>query len=509
MGTKALVQGHLVDLPGHLDLPLLGHGHSLTVDGEADQGGSVEAAELKNPEGLGAAVFQVDGVDDATAGQVLQSPLHRFGTGAVNHDRKGDVTVQEGGEALHEEGLVLSGRGEGEVHEVGLVPLLLLSEGEHPLEIFLEEGFPKGLASRGVGPFSDQERLGVGVDPLGGEEGAQRGRNGGGLPGGNPLEGLGEGADVVGSGSATAAGKGEARGESGLSHLSAELLRGERIDGLPLSNLREAGVGHQEEGPGPEFRQLGQRGEEAVRPEAAVEPQGLHGERLQGGGYGGRIAPCEGSAGQVKGEGDQEGAGEPEFVHGLEGPPQGRLGLKKVLAGLDQKGVHLTPQESQGLAPVALLQEGGGDLPQRGEKGARSHGPDDPTLPGRVPDGASGDEGRLLVDLFGPFFQAVLGQDVGRSAEGVCLDQPGAGFDILLVDPKHRIRSAEIENLRTGGVAGPGLRGKVHPLQGGAHGAVEEEDSVGGERKEGDHGMTPFFWSFAKTSERAPAFPMV
>ena len=83
------------------------------------------------------------------------------------------------------------------------------------------------------------------------------------------------------------------------------------------------------------------------------------------------------------------------------------------------------------------------------------------------------------VQLVGAVFQLVLGQDDPGAAEGVGLDDVGAGFEVLAVDVLDDVGPRDVEDFGT--VLAPqvvGLDGEGRRVDHGAHGAVEDEDTL-------------------------------
>ena len=155
---------------------------------------------------------------------------------------------------------------------------------------------------------------------------------------------------------------------------------------------------------------------------------------------------------------------------------RGRFQVQRVLLGLEQQRVHAALDQRVGLKRVGGAHVVEGHVAGDGDRaGARSHRPDDEALTS----GLAGDAGPGQCDLVGAFAEAVLGEHVGRAAEGVGADQVGAGVPVGAVDAGHHVGAREVQMLVAALVLRAAeVRGReVGRLQHRTHRPVEDEDA--------------------------------
>ena len=162
---------------------------------------------------------------------------------------------------------------------------------------------------------------------------------------------------------------------------------------------------------------------------------------------------------------------------------QARLEAAGVEAGFDEEIVGAALDEAFGLEVVigAKFGEGGG----AGDVEIFISGPDGAGDEARFGGGGIlvGDLAREFgggeVELVGAVFELVIGQRDARAAEGVGLDDVGAGFEILAMNILDDVGARDVEDLGT--VLPPqvvGLDGQRRLMNHGAHGPVEDQDTL-------------------------------
>ena len=251
----------------------------------------------------------------------------------------------------------------------------------------LDEGLTERLRAVGVGPLSDrQERRvlaerdvlverghpGLGPGP------ARRHR-----PPAQPLHHRGQ---VLGRGTAAAAGQGQAEllGEHGVR--VGQLGWAQRVPGAVGGQHRQPGVGHAGQRDARVPGQVAQVLAHLTRPGRAVQPDQGDAQRLQGGKRGADLAAQQHGAGGLDGHlGDERELG---ACRG-HGPPRADdrgLGLEQVLAGLDDDRIGPAADQSGRAELVGVPQVGEPGVTQGRELRAWSHGAEHPArTPGRGP----------------------------------------------------------------------------------------------------------------------------
>jgi hypothetical protein len=176
------------------------------------------------------------------------------------------------------------------------------------------------------------------------------------------------------------------------------------------------------------------------------------------------------------------------------------LGLQRVLAGLDQDGLHAAGDQARGVALVGVAELGVGDVAQGGELGAGAHGPDRPARPlGRgvgVGD-LAGDARPRLRELLDPFGDVVLAQVAEVGAEGVGLDTVDAGVEVGLVHGAHDVGTGDVEDLVAALVPLEVVQGGVLRLKHRPHRPVGHDDAFCeclAERSWGWAHAAPLYW---------------
>ena len=199
-----------------------------------------------------------------------------------------------------------------------------------------------------------------------------------------------------------------------------------------------------------------------------------------------RLDPLPGQHGAhgLDGAADQQGQRRAAGGHRLAHADGGRLQVQGVLRRLEEQGVDAAVDQGLGLDGVGRRHLVEGDIAGDGDRPRpRSHGADgEARLRGRRArvHGGAGEPGRGQGDLVGAVGEAILGQHVGRAAEGVGRDEVGAGAEVGVVDGPHHLGSRQVEVLVTSleGRAAEVLGMELARLDHGAHGAVEHEDAA-------------------------------
>ena len=171
------------------------------------------------------------------------------------------------------------------------------------------------------------------------------------------------------------------------------------------------------------FHLLGARG--------AVQPENINREGLENGYHSGNIRSNQHGAGGFHGHTDHQWSALACLAEGSFDSLQGGLDLKNVLAGFNNKQIHITGDQSLGLFGEGGLHLIEIDVAQRGQFGSGPHGPGHKTgflnraelrcyLPGqfRCP----------LVDRKGLALQLVFGQHDGGRPKGVGLNHIAASL---------------------------------------------------------------------------------
>ncbi len=136
-----------------------------------------------------------------------------------------------------------------------------------------------------------------------------------------------------------------------------------------------------------------------------------------------------------------------------------RLGVQRVEDGLDQKDVDAPFGQGLGLLGIGHAQLLEGDVARarvvdvgRNRRGLRLRAEgagDEPRPVGRavLVAGLAGEPGRGQVHLAGRVFEVIVGLGDPRRAEGIGLDQVGAGGQVLVVDLGDDVRLGDRQQL--------------------------------------------------------------
>ena len=157
-----------------------------------------------------------------------------------------------------------------------------------------------------------------------------------------------------------------------------ELPGTQRVAGAVGGELGQPGVRHAGQRDPRVPGQVAQVLAHLARAGGAVEPDGIHAQRLQRGKRGADLAAEQhGASGLDRHVHDQRHAGAGRGDGAL-GAHHGRLRLQQVLAGLDDQRVRAPAQQARGAELVGVAQLGEGDVAERGQLGARPHRAENP-----------------------------------------------------------------------------------------------------------------------------------
>ena len=486
--------GEGVDAMGDGEFFIGGEGHAVFVDGEGDDGGAVAAGHGEDFGGALLAVFEVDGVDDGFAGDAFEGFLDDVGLGGVDEDGRGDAGGDLFEHAVHVGLFVFADDGAAEVEHLGAFVDEAFGEGEDAFVVAgADHVFEVGDAGGGVHLLGDDDGLAVDLEGDGGE-----GAGGDGLRfvvtrgGDGVADGLGDGADVGGGGAAAAADDLDAVLGDEAMLVGGELGGGEAVAGASADVLREAGVGQDGDGHGRILAEEANGVVHLLGTGGAVEADDIGTEAFQHGEGGADLGAEEHGAGGFEGDLHLDGDGDAEVVHGVVTGGEGDLGLEEVLAGFDEEDVDAAFDEGLGLLDVGGEHSVVGDVAERGELGGGADGAGDEAglVGGGVFGGdAAGEAGGGEVEFAGALGDAELGEDEGGGAEGVGLDDVGAGGEVAGVDFADDVGAGDGEDFAAVFEAGVVLvDGESVVLDGGAHGAVVDDDTALQEIEEVAHG---------------------
>ena len=184
------------------------------------------------------------------------------------------------------------------------------------------------------------------------------------------------------------------------------------------------------------------------------------------------------------------------------------LDLQGVLAGLDQDAVDAAGDQAAALDGERPLQRRVVDMAERRQPGSGPDRAEHEALPavGEEPGRLAGDLAGPPVDLEGLVLELELGQRDRRAAEGVGLDDVGAGGEVGAVDLPDHVGPREVEHLGAVLLAAEvTLQVQVHGLDQAAHGAVAEQHPLAQQLDQRRHLRRPPGWARAWASRPAAA----
>ena len=437
----------------HPGLP--GLGDALVVHAEPHHSRAILFAQGEN--GLQGLPVAVHGIDDGLAAVCPEPGLNGGGIGGVDLQGQLHHRLQGLHGPCHHVGLVDAG--ETHVHVQDLRPGLLLLHAllEDIVQIIFPEGLLEPLFPGGVDPFADDPDAAEFRDAGGGADAPLFRR----WPGNGVFQHPGKGRDKVRPGAAAAAEDGDPQRQR-RNHGLGEFRRGDGV--FAGGRVRKPRVGLQNDGEGGPFSQLLHHGKQLLGTQGAVEAQGVHPETLQGQGHGGDCHPHEGPARGLKGHGDPDGK-----IGVLSGGQDGGLHLVQVAHGLKDHQVRA------GLLPghyhlpknvIGLIEGQAAQGLQQLADGAHIQGHLHRTVSGGGSGGAD-PPGDQLPRGVAAFFHLETVRP-----EGVGVEDIASGLHVLTLDGGDRLWMGQV----------PGLRqlphGKPRCLEHGAHGTVQQDDSV-------------------------------
>lgn len=193
----------------------------------------------------------------------------------------------------------------------------------------------------------------------------------------------------------------------------------------------------------------------------------------------------EHGTGVFDGAGDHGGNVVAEFAAEVVDGKQGGLDVAGVLGGLDKEDVGAAIDQALGLFVVTVAESVEGDAAGDGDGlGGGAHGTGDKAgaavLGFKFSGGLASDAGREGVDFVDSVFEAEFGEGDGMAAEGIGFDDVGTGLVVLTMDITDPIGACEKEVFRAvfKGGATPVFDGGVKLLEHGAHGAIEDKNSL-------------------------------
>jgi hypothetical protein len=351
-GEAVLVAQDAPAPPRHLELPVGGHRHPLLVDGADHHGGAEAAGERHHGVEAGAAVLEVDRVEDRAPLAPGQRPRHHRGVGRVDHQRHLDHPGEAVEEGLDVGRLVAVGVLQADVDHLRAAADLRPADLGGALPVAGGDQLLEGAAAEHVGALADEQRpVVVGqLDRL--EAGDQRAvvvRQGPRRP---PRRQLGQRRDVRRRGAAAAADQVEPAGVEEAAEDAPEVLG---ALGVAAVLVGQPGVGHAGDAGAGELGQRAQVVGHALGAGGAVEPQveevGVeqrHGERL------GVLAGEHGAGGL---DGRRHGDRQPPAGGGEGGldAEQAGLDVARVLRRLEQQVVGAAGHQPQRLDAEVLL----------------------------------------------------------------------------------------------------------------------------------------------------------
>ena len=447
--------------------------------------------------------FEADGIDYPLALDALEPGLDDGEIGAVDHDRHpGDVRL--GGDSVEELGYHFFRFEQPLVHvdvdDVGSPLHLLAGHIDRRFVVPLFDQAGETARAGDVGALADHGEVGVGVDDEGfhAAVAGKRGR-GGKRAGWFSRDDLGDGSDVIRAGAAAAAHHVEQPFGGVLPQLFGHLCRGFVVFAHLVG---EAGIQVAGEVGGSDGGQIFDGGAHIHGSHAAVDSEGeqvyvFHGipERF------GCLAGQGAVAGIAEGDRDYDRQTNSGVVEVLLNGVEARLEGEGVEDGFDQEEVdapfdkapHLGVISSGDLIETVGAEAGVVDV---GGEGQGDPGRADGTghkarlvgrLRGKVSGGAPGDLGGGDVDFLHLVLKAVILQRDRGCVEGVGLDQIGTGFQVVAMDFFDDLGAGEAEEIVASferermvpEQAAPIVRFiQAVALDHGAHGAVEDQDSI-------------------------------
>ncbi len=251
-----------------------------------------------------------------------------------------------------------------------------------------------------------------------------------------------------------------------------------------LDQLGQAGIGLARGQTFPVFRQPFDMLGHLLRAGGAIESDQRHVQRIDHGGSGGDVGADQQRAGGLDRDLDEDRRILACFGPRRLGGVDRRLDLQRVLAGLDQDGVHAARDQPLRLDDQPGFQRVVTDMAEARQLGARPHRADDEAFASvarKLLDRLARQLGRDLADLEGAVGQVVeLAQRDRRAAEGVGFHHVRPGLQIAAMDLAHDVGPRQVQNL--GAILLPPIvlfDIERHRLDTAARAAVAEQNTIG------------------------------
>jgi hypothetical protein len=451
----------------------------ILVDAAEHQLGAVGLQQLYGGAGLLGAELEVHRVQERLAGGGLQRLLHHGQVGSVGHQRQAHGLRQAGQEGLNVVQLVPFGIGKAHVQHVRARGRLGFAQRQRAVPVPRGHHVAELLGTDGIIAFSGHHGRLYLVVKEGFHAGDHPGDGGRERAGLQALHGGGEGLYVPRAGAAAAAGHVQQAALHERGHGGGEPFRGFQVAAVLV---RQAGVGHGENGElGPGGQPL-QAQAQAFRAGGAVEPYGGQREMFHGGVKSFGVVAREHFIGGVHGGRDHHR----DFEAGLlEGKPHGGeagLEVQDVVRGLEQQDVGAAIQQGSELLQVdgAQVVEGEAAGNEEGFIGG-TYGPGHVSLltgGGIFIRRGAGELYGGQVEFAHAGGEAVFGEHGGVGAEGIGLHEVGAGGEVVLVDLLYHFGFRHGEDLVQAFMAGIVGFFEAEALEVGAHGPVENGDAL-------------------------------
>ena len=493
-GLQAVLQGPLIDAPRHLQLALLGQRHSLFVDGHRHRAGAVLLQEGKEPVDLFPAALEVDAVDDAHAGQPFQRRRDHLRLGGVDAERRLDLAGEQPHHPRHRLDFVGAlGERHADVERVRSSLHLLAGDGENAVVVVAEEQLLHLAAALRIDPLADEQRprfllqrrrlQSAGEHRHPPRRLARRRRS---------AHGLDDGFQMSRRRAAAAAHDGEAEVADEARQVFGEVARRQRIMSHSLAILRYASVRLAAQRQRRVLGERPQRVDHLLGTGRAIEPHDVRAGGAEQRGGGKRLGAEQHAARGIERDLGDERHAPPHFLLRLARPEELRAQLEQVLRGLGDQAIDAPLQERDGLLAKDLDELAGPDAAQvgiarGGQEPARPERAGDEARPsvaalGLVRLGASNARrGEIHFVELGPEIELVQLGPAGSKSIG--LDGVAARLEVSAVHSRHHFGARQREDfvaaLAAVEILDRQFPRKLHALQGGAHGAVEDHDTAG------------------------------
>ena len=493
-GLEPVLQRPLVDPPRHFELALASQRHPLLVDGHRHRAGAVLLQKWEHPVDLLPPALEVDGIDDADARQPFQSGGDHLRLRRVDAERCFDLSGEDAHDTRHRVQLVGAlGQRHADVERMCAAFHLFTGHGEDPGDVVCEQQLLHLPAALRVDALADDQRSWLLVErhrfqSAGQHRDAPR-RLAGGAGAANGFQHL---LQMCRRRSAASADDRQAEVAHEAGEILRELARLQRVDRHAFAVLRDAGIRLAGERERDVLGERPERIDHLARSGGAVQPHDVgaagrdHRPRRQ------RLGAEQHAAGRIEGDLRNHRDAAPGLLHRPAGTEDLRAQLEQVLRGLRDDAVDTAAQQRDRLFAEDLGQFRGTDASEigiagGGQKSARPERSGDVAPPPVAALGAVGfrsrDSGRLLVHLRHAGAQLELFELGPAAAEGVRLDDVAPDLQVRAVHAGDDVGTRQRENLVAPlpafEVLDRQVTGKLHPLQGRAHGAVENDDPAG------------------------------